>query len=93
MGFAERVEPEAFASLSGVTAADHAEDGEIELMVRENLDEVLRAVTQHRIVDFEAQDLSLEEIFLGYYETEGDKSVDLAEALDLEPRELAVEQS
>lgn len=91
--FAEPVEPEAFASLSGVTAADHAEDGEIELMVRENLDEVLRAVTQHRIVDFEAQDLSLEEIFLGYYETEGDKSVDLAEALDLEPRELAVEQS
>jgi len=91
--FAEPVEPQSFADLAGVTKAGPGKDGRVELMVRENLDEVLRVVTQHQIVDFDAQDLSLEEIFLGYYETEGDASVDLAEALDLEPRELAVEQS
>ncbi len=91
--FAEPVSPEAFAGLAGVSSVIRRDDGEVELMVRENLDEVLRAVTQHRLVDFDARDLSLEEIFLGYYETEGDDSVDLAEALDLQPRELAVERS
>ncbi len=39
----------------------------VDLMVRENMDPIVKLASRHNIVDFYSEDVSLEEIFLGYY--------------------------
>ncbi len=89
--FREPVDPQSFANVPGVTGTGLGDDGEVELMVRERVDEVLAEIMKYPIVDIDARDLALEEIFLGYYETEVNDEAPPAEALDLEPREVAVD--
>jgi ABC-2 type transport system ATP-binding protein len=50
----------------GVTEMDRSERS-IMLEVRENLPQVLAAAAQHQVMDIETHNVSLEEIFLAYY--------------------------
>jgi hypothetical protein len=39
----------------------------VDLMVRENMDAIIKVASRYNVVDFYSEDVSLEEIFLGYY--------------------------
>jgi ABC-2 type transport system ATP-binding protein len=67
--FEDRVSPEVFEKLEGVSAVHtNGEDRVLELMVRSNMDEIVKVASSHSVADFKSEDVSLEEIFLGYYE-------------------------
>lgn len=69
--FDERVPVTAFEGIEGVSAVHangHGEDRVLELMVRGNMDEIVKIASHHPVMDFKSEDVSLEEIFLGYYE-------------------------
>jgi ABC-2 type transport system ATP-binding protein len=53
-------------TFTGVTEMDRGERS-IMLEVRENLPQVLVAAAQHKVMDIETHNISLEEIFLAYY--------------------------
>jgi hypothetical protein len=55
--------------LSGVTELERRVKT-IVLEVRENLPLVLAAAAQHNVVDIETHNISLEDIFLAYYDKE-----------------------
>jgi ABC-2 type transport system ATP-binding protein len=67
--FAQHVPLETFERLPGVTGASMNGDRVMELRVRSDLDEVIKTVSQHQVRDFYSEAISLEDIFLGYYET------------------------
>jgi ABC-2 type transport system ATP-binding protein len=67
--FGEHVAPQVFADLPGVSAAHVNSDREMELMVRSDLDRVVKIASHHQVEDFFSEAVSLEDIFLGYYET------------------------
>lgn len=69
IAFADHVPATVFEDLQGVTSAVANGRGEVELLVRSGLDEVVRIASQHQVRDFYSEAMSLEDIFLGYYET------------------------
>jgi ABC-2 type transport system ATP-binding protein len=76
ISFGEYVPVDEFQDLPGVTNA-HVVDGDdrvVELLVRENMDEVVKIASHHPVNDFRSEDISLEDIFLGYYEAGGTTS-------------------
>jgi ABC-2 type transport system ATP-binding protein len=71
--FEDRVPVAVFQNLPGVTDVRVYDDRErddrvVELKVRSHLDEVVKAVSSYPITDLYSEDLSLEDIFLGYYQ-------------------------
>jgi ABC-2 type transport system ATP-binding protein len=69
--FEQTVPLESFASLPGVASAStNGVDRVLELMVRSNMDEIVKVAAHHQVADLKSEDVSLEEIFLGYYEIE-----------------------
>lgn len=66
--FAGDVPVEPFARLQGVSAAAMNGDRVMELMVRSDLDQVIKIASQHQVQDFYSEAISLEDIFLGYYD-------------------------
>lgn len=76
ISFGEPVPVSAFQELPGVTSAHlvEGEDRVVELLVRENMDEVVKIASHHPVNDFRSEDISLEDIFLGYYEAGGTTS-------------------
>jgi ABC-2 type transport system ATP-binding protein len=68
--FEEPVRPEEFASLASVVSATGHGDS-VSLVVRGPLDEVIKAAAQHRVINVETREPSLEEIFLQAYRDGG----------------------
>jgi ABC-2 type transport system ATP-binding protein len=70
--FGTAVSPEIFEHIPGVSTAqvNHV-NGErvVELMVRSDLDEVVKIASHHPVEDFYSEAISLEDIFMGYYDT------------------------
>jgi ABC-2 type transport system ATP-binding protein len=62
----EELPPADTFKMVGVTEMDRSERS-IMLEVRENLPQVLAAAAQHQVMDIETHNVSLEEIFLAYY--------------------------
>jgi ABC-2 type transport system ATP-binding protein len=62
----EGIPPAGTFAMEGVTELERA-DKSITLEVRENLPKVLSAAAQHKVMDIETHNISLEEIFLTYY--------------------------
>ncbi|MGH9173905.1 MAG: ATP-binding cassette domain-containing protein, partial [Vicinamibacterales bacterium] len=60
--------------IPGVSDLQTYSDGTVALMVRERMDEIVKVAARHHVVDFYSEDVSLEDIFLGYY---GETSADL----------------
>lgn len=68
--FAGHVPLEVFEQIPGVSAAHLNGDRVMELMVRSDLDQVVKIASQHKVSDLYSEAISLEDIFLGYYETQ-----------------------
>jgi ABC-2 type transport system ATP-binding protein len=67
--FEDVVPMETFSQLPGVASVStNGEDRVLELMVRSNMDEIVKVASHHQVADLKSEDISLEEIFLGYYE-------------------------
>jgi ABC-2 type transport system ATP-binding protein len=62
----DELPPEDTFNISGVTEMTRSERS-IKLEVRENLPQVLAAAAQYQVMDIETHNISLEEIFLAYY--------------------------
>jgi ABC-2 type transport system ATP-binding protein len=70
--FANAVPAEAFKHLSGVTAVETLADGQtLRLVIQGGADAVIKAAAQHPVVTMTSHEPSLEEIFLRYYEGDG----------------------
>ncbi|HEY7343621.1 MAG TPA: ABC transporter ATP-binding protein [Ktedonobacterales bacterium] len=70
--FAGAAPTEAFKSLEGVEQAEALSDGHtLRLTVSGGLDNVIKAAAQYQIVTLTSQEPSLEEVFLRYYEGDG----------------------
>jgi ABC-2 type transport system ATP-binding protein len=72
LSFRQHIPADAFANIEGVSEVrvrDDAasEDRVVELMVRSHLDEVVRIASRYDVTDLYSEDVSLEDIFLGYY--------------------------
>lgn len=71
IAFEDYVPIEVFQEMPGVTEV-HANGGHsVEMLVRSGVDEIVKVAAQHPIVDLYSEDMTLEEIFLGYYQVEG----------------------
>jgi ABC-2 type transport system ATP-binding protein len=71
----EELPPADTFNINGVTEMDRSERS-IMLEVRENLPKVLAVAAQHKVMDIETHNISLEEIFLAYYnKQEGGENV------------------
>ena len=71
IAFDEYVPIEVFQEMPGVTEI-HANGGQsVEMLVRSGVDEVVKVAAQHPIIDLYSEDMTLEEIFLGYYQVDG----------------------
>lgn len=56
------------SAISGVADARvNGDPNTVDLMVRENMDAIVKTAARYNVVDFYSEDVSLEEIFLGYY--------------------------
>jgi ABC-2 type transport system ATP-binding protein len=70
--FAEAVPAEAFANLDGVAKVETAADGHaLRLTMQGAADAVIKAAAQHPVVSLTSHEPSLEDIFLRYYEGDG----------------------
>jgi ABC-2 type transport system ATP-binding protein len=70
--FAEPVDLEQLRSIPGVSDVV-AEDGRVSFHVSGNLDAVVKAISRHTVADLEFAHPTLEEVFLTYYEGEGEQ--------------------
>ena len=70
--FAEAVDSSAFAHLDGVASVDLLNNGTgLRLHMQGPADAVIKAAAQHRVVSLMSYEPSLEDIFLRYYEGNG----------------------
>lgn len=69
--FMEDVDVELF-QMAGVTDVEK-EDSKISLIVTENLDQVIKKVSNYRITNMTLETFSLEQLFLSYYKEEDDE--------------------
>jgi ABC-2 type transport system ATP-binding protein len=77
MIFSTAVSPEVFERIPGVSTAQVSHvngDRVVELMVRSDLDQVVKVASNYQVEDFNSEAISLEDIFLGYYETNNQPS-------------------
>lgn len=68
--FEEDVPVEAFKSLKGVTSVEGRGPRDMVVTVSSNIDGVIKALARYRVADLEYEELSLESLFLKYYEKE-----------------------
>jgi ABC-2 type transport system ATP-binding protein len=70
--FAEVVPAEAFKTLDGVEQVEALADGHtLRLTMQGGADAVIKAAAQHSVVSLTSHEPSLEDIFLRYYEGDG----------------------
>jgi ABC-2 type transport system ATP-binding protein len=70
--FANAVPAEAFKTLDGVAQAETLADGQtLRLVMQGGADAVIKAAAQHAVVTLTSHEPSLEDIFLRYYEGDG----------------------
>ncbi|HEV2217277.1 MAG TPA: ABC transporter ATP-binding protein [Candidatus Dormibacteraeota bacterium] len=77
--FAHPVAVEAFAGLDGVTKAELLDSGVgIKLAMQGSADAVIKAAAQHPVVSLTSYEPSLEDVFLRYYEADGESPKEAA---------------
>jgi len=78
------------AAVHGVISAVAGPDGRtVDLLVRENVDAIVKVAGRYHDADFYSDDISLEEIFLGYY---GESDALPAQVQPLAPAETVVDE-
>jgi ABC-2 type transport system ATP-binding protein len=72
IAFAQPVPADAFAKLDGVTEAESLNNGSaVRLAMQGSADAVIKAAAQYPVVSLTSYEPSLEDIFLRYYERDG----------------------
>ncbi|TMD98443.1 MAG: ABC transporter ATP-binding protein, partial [Chloroflexi bacterium] len=80
ISFAEPVPAEAFAHLDGVASVDPLSNGSgLRLHMQGPADAVIKAAAQHQVISLTSYEPSLEDIFLRYYETDGQRAKQTAD--------------
>src|SRR5437588_7781718 len=80
ISFAEPVSAEAFAHLDGVASVDPLSNGSgLRLHMQGPADAVIKAAAQHQVISLTSYEPSLEDIFLRYYETDGQRAKQTAD--------------
>src|SRR5207245_3833149 len=70
--FADAVPAEAFQQLSGVAQVERLSDGHaLRLVIQGGADAVIKAASHYAVVSLSSHEPSLEDIFLRYYEGDG----------------------
>jgi ABC-2 type transport system ATP-binding protein len=70
--FAEAVTPQAFTGLAGVASVDALPDGRsLRIAMQGPADAVIKAAARHPVLSLTSHEPSLEDIFLRYYESDG----------------------
>jgi ABC-2 type transport system ATP-binding protein len=65
--FKERIDPRVFISLQGVSDVRTEEDNTLVMTVSSHIDEVIKEIARHTVVDLTYDEVSLEHLFLKYY--------------------------
>jgi ABC-type multidrug transport system ATPase subunit len=68
--FAEPVATDAFARLDGVTGVERLDERSVRVAIQGSADAVVKAAARYPVVSLTSYEPSLEDIFLGYYETD-----------------------
>jgi len=80
ISFAEPVAAEAFAHLDGVASVETLSNGSgLRLHMQGPADAVIKAAAQYQVVSLTSYEPSLEDIFLRYYETDGQRAKQTAD--------------
>ena len=80
ISFAEPVPAEAFAHLDGVASVETLSNGSgLRLHMQGPADAVIKAAAQYQVVSLTSYEPSLEDIFLRYYETDGQRAKQTAD--------------
>jgi ABC-2 type transport system ATP-binding protein len=74
LGFGQAVPVQAFAGLPGVEQAEELPGQQLRLQVSGEIDGVIKAAAQYRVVSLVSHEPSLEAIFLRYYQTDAPAS-------------------
>ncbi len=69
--FAQAVAPDEFARLDGVTKVDRLNETSVRIAMQGSADAVIKAAARYPVVSLTSYEPSLEDIFLGYYESDG----------------------
>lgn len=69
--FDEIVPPSVFKKIPGVTHVELVGEKELKITIANNVDGVIKILAKHKVVDLDYEDMSLESLFLKYYEKEG----------------------
>ena len=71
--FADRIDPHEFAKLPGVVSVDSSHDGfGVDIRIEGPVNGVLGKAAEHRMENIISHEGDLEEVFLTYYQHEGD---------------------
>jgi ABC-2 type transport system ATP-binding protein len=69
--FDREVSPDRFSVIPGVTHVEIIGPKELKLSVSRNIDGVIKELSNHNVLEMDYEDMSLESLFLKYYEKEG----------------------
>lgn len=69
--FEEPVSPDQFTSLDGVFQVEVVSERQLKITITGVVDPVIKVLSKHTVKDLDYEDLSLESMFLKYYEKEG----------------------
>jgi ABC-2 type transport system ATP-binding protein len=72
--FKEPVDPAPLARVEGVTILPQSNGDRVHLQVEGEMDGLIKALATYPVSDFETERSSLEEIFLAYYEADGEEA-------------------
>ncbi|MFO8052320.1 MAG: ABC transporter ATP-binding protein [Thermoplasmatota archaeon] len=66
--FENDVSSDEFRKIDGITLVERTGKNELKITVAKNIDEVIKALAKHSVKDLDYEDMSLESLFLKYYE-------------------------
>jgi ABC-type multidrug transport system ATPase subunit len=69
--FAQPVATDAFARLDGVTNVENLDDRSVRIAIQGSADAVIKAAARFPVISLTSYEPSLEDVFLRYYETDG----------------------
>jgi ABC-2 type transport system ATP-binding protein len=69
--FRDTVSPDEFTSLEGIPLVEKVSDRELRISITGDVDPVIKVLSRYSVADLDYEDMSLESLFLKYYEKEG----------------------
>jgi ABC-2 type transport system ATP-binding protein len=70
VSFQENIDPEIFRKIDGVANVEAISQKELKITISRNVDGVIKALSRYTVKDMDYEEMSLESLFLKYYEKE-----------------------